>query len=135
MAKLNTEKRFIRMDIEITKVEKEGKSYVQMPYEDYESLLERLEDAEDICTIREAISSDEEKIPFELVKKEMNGENPVKIYREYRGLTQQQLANKSGVNRVYITQIENGKKPGSVNAYKALSKTLNIDMEILIPND
>jgi hypothetical protein len=34
----------------------------------------------------------------------------------------------------YLSEIETGKKPGSVDAYKALAKALDADISVLIPD-
>ncbi len=37
-----------------------------------------------------------------MVQKILNSENPIKVYREYRGLSQEQLAIKIGKTKQYI---------------------------------
>jgi len=58
--------------------------------------------------------------------------HPLRIWREYRGRTQQQLADAAGVGKSYISQIEAGKKRPTVGVLQALSRTLAVDMEDLI---
>jgi len=41
----------------------------------------------------------------------------VQIWREYRQMTQTALAEASGVDRAYLSEIESGKKPGSVEVW------------------
>ncbi|NJB67230.1 DNA-binding XRE family transcriptional regulator [Desulfobaculum xiamenense] len=51
-------------------------------------------------------------------------------YRE--GLTQAQLAEKTGINRRHISEMENGKRPiGKANA-KKLSDALGVDYRVLL---
>jgi transcriptional regulator with XRE-family HTH domain len=52
--------------------------------------------------------------------------------REWRGLTQQQLADKSGVERAMIGRIETGKGKGSVSGIKAMAEALDVDMEVIV---
>ena len=59
-------------------------------------------------------------------------EHPVKILREYRGWTQAELANKAGISRPYLTEIETGKKNGSVQAIKSLADALDVDTGTII---
>ncbi len=54
-------------------------------------------------------------------------QHPVKILREYRGLTQAQLARDAGLSRPYLTEIETGKKDGSIRAMKALAEALGVN--------
>lgn len=57
--------------------------------------------------------------------------HPVKLVRAYRGMTQADLAAASGLSRPYLTEIETGKKEGSLNAIKALAKALNVPTGVL----
>jgi transcriptional regulator with XRE-family HTH domain len=53
--------------------------------------------------------------------------------REYRGLTQEALAEAAGVGKSYISQIEAGKKTGAVRVLRTLAETLAVDIEDLVP--
>lgn len=61
------------------------------------------------------------------------GEHPVRVWRDYRGLSAVQLADASGVSKAYLSEIETGKKPGSVDAYKALAGALGVAVDALLP--
>jgi hypothetical protein len=50
----------------------------------------------------------EELFPLELTERRLAGENTLKIWREYRGLTQEALAKASKVSRPMIAAIETG---------------------------
>ena len=43
-----------------------------------------------------------------------------------------ELAKSSGISRPYLTEIETGKKDGSLRAIKALANALNVDMGVLV---
>lgn len=105
---------------------------VTIPRKEYEALLAAREDLEDIAAYDRAIAEGGESIPDEYVGRILDGENPVRVYRDFRGLTQQALADASGVNRAYIAEIETGKKPGSTSALKALAAALQVDVDDLI---
>ena len=47
---------------------------------------------------------------------------------DYRGLTQQQLADKCGIQRAYLAEIETGRKSGSVKTLKAIAAALDVDL-------
>ena len=42
----------------------------------------------------------------------LDGDNPIKIWRTYRGLTQAELAQRAGISVPYLSQIENQKRTG-----------------------
>lgn len=59
--------------------------------------------------------------------------HPVKILRKHRGLTQSELAEAAGLSRPYLTEIETGKKTGSIGAIRALANILRVDVGVLVP--
>ena len=114
-------------------IEKGGQpEFAVLPFADYEAIIQRLDDLEDARDLREYRVNPEESFPEALVERLLAGENPVKLWREYRGMTQAALAEKVKVTVSHISQIETGKKDCSVKLLKALAKALNVDMELLI---
>jgi transcriptional regulator with XRE-family HTH domain len=55
----------------------------------------------------------------------------IKVYREYRQISQEQLALKIGKTKQYISAIESGIRNGTIETLKKLSKALNVDLDIL----
>jgi antitoxin component HigA of HigAB toxin-antitoxin module len=105
---------------------------VTVPKEKYDALLERLEDLEDLLALKSAEGS--ELLPHAMIERlHVNFENPVKVWREHRGLTQAALSAKSGVRQGYISEIEGRKKTGTVDVYKALAGALGVDIGDLVP--
>ena len=110
-------------------VEKQGEEYVLVPKAQYNQFLEDAEMLRDIREYREAKTVDEETYPSEVVNRLiLREESPVRVYRDHRGLTQQQLADRSGVNRAFLAEIETGRKSGSVKTLKAIADALDVDL-------
>ncbi|HLI12354.1 MAG TPA: helix-turn-helix transcriptional regulator [Alphaproteobacteria bacterium] len=107
---------------------------VEIPRAKYEEILERLEDLEDALRLNrlEAESNPRDHLPVELVKRMIAGESLVRIWREHRGLTITALSERSGVGISYISEIESGKKPGSVDALKRLADALDLRIDDLV---
>lgn len=122
------------MSVEI--IQRDGERYAVMPYEEYRELLETLEEARDVALIDEFYErlgrGDEELIPADVVHRMIDGENPVRVWREHRGLTQQALADKAGISKNYLSQIESGKRDGRVRVLQALAQVLNVDLDDLV---
>ena len=57
------------------------------------------------------------------------GDSPLKVFREYRGLTQAALAELAGISRLYLSQIETGRRGGSVKTLRALAKALDVELD------
>ena len=106
-----------------------GKKSVSVPLKTVKQMLKAYEDMLDILAFDEAKKRDEEYFPKELVDRLITGESRLRIYREYRGLTQAALADASGVSRDMIAMIETGKKIGSVATLKKLARALEVDLE------
>ena len=49
----------------------------------------------------------EELLPSEFVTRVINGENIIRIWREYRGFTQADLAKAADISKPYLSQLEN----------------------------
>ncbi|MCH8847320.1 MAG: helix-turn-helix domain-containing protein [Proteobacteria bacterium] len=114
-------------------IKKSGKpEYAVLPYEEYEKLVQLAEDAEDISALMKAAKRDEERLPHAFVKELINIDQPLSVWRKYRGLSQQKLAEKSGVTQAYIAQIETGKKGGGVKTLKKLAVALSIGLDDLV---
>lgn len=108
---------------------------VSIPVEEYQRLLAIAEDASDRLAYDRAIEAlragDDELLPAAFAQRLISGEAPVRVWREYRGLTQLALAEKSGVNRVQISNIESGTKTGSVETLRKLADALGVALDDL----
>lgn len=74
---------------------------------------------------------DEELFPLEITERRLAGENPVKVWREYRGMTQTELAHVSGVSRPMVAAMETGHKAGGIGTLKKLAGALKVDLDYL----
>ena len=115
-------------------IERDGKpEWAVLPYDLYLQLaeeVEMLEDIRDYDAIKAAIErGEEELIPGEVVDALLDGENPVKVWREYRGFTQQQLAEAAGISTTYLSQIETNKRAGTTEVLAAIAKALKLTLD------
>jgi len=119
-------------------IEREGKpEYAVLPYDEYLKLIELVEDVRDLAdakkATRELANGEDEAIPVEVVNRLVAGhDHPLKIWREYRQLTQEVLGTTAGVGKSYISQIESGSKSGSAKVLKVLAGALQVDMDDLM---
>ena len=120
-------------------IERDGQpEYAVVPIETYRRLVAWAEDAEDIQAFDRAMGElargEDEVGPEEVARRLFGGEeHPVRVWREYRGLTQGDLAQAAGVGKSYISQLEAGRKTGSLRLMRDLAEALEVDMEDLIP--
>jgi len=109
---------------------------VTIPREEYERLLEAAEDLADMAAYHrikaDIAAGREELIPSEFADRIIDGESPLRVYREYRGLTQAALAEAAGVNRVQIADIESRRKSGSIDTVRKLAEALRLTIDDLV---
>ena len=62
----------------------------------------------------------------------IDGESSLRIWRNYRSLSQSQLARASSVNRVQIVEIEAGRNSGSVRTLRKLADALGVAIDDIV---
>ena len=110
-----------------------------IPYKEYLRLVaeaEMLQDVRDYDAAIEAIEDGEDElIPANIVYAILDGQNPIRVWREHRGMTQQQLAEAAGISTPYLSQLESGKRTGSTEVLTAIAKALNLTLDDLVKVD
>jgi DNA-binding XRE family transcriptional regulator len=109
---------------------------------DYRLLLaaasETVENADDIAAatrvLRRIDRGEEDPLPFEVVK-QMRRENPIKVLREYRGMTQRKLAEAADTDPMYVSQLETGRARGGLEALRKIARTLAVPVELIAPKE
>lgn len=108
---------------------------VTIPRKEYDRLLAAAEDLADLQAYDRAkallAAGEDELIPASYANRLIEGESPLRVYRDLRGLTQAALAERAGVNRVTVAEIETGRKQGSVSSLRALAVALNVTVDDL----
>jgi DNA-binding XRE family transcriptional regulator len=111
---------------------------VTLPRAEYELLISRLEDAEDNAAIDRLEARIEKQgfatatadyLPGDLLARLIAGEHPIRIWRLRRGLSREALAAAAGVSPSYLTEIETGRKPGSLQAMIKLAAALRMSLD------
>lgn len=112
-----------------------GDRLVVIPEAEFLVMREALENREDVEAVREFerkfAAGEEELIPAEVVKRILDGENLVRVWREYRGLAAKELAEKASVSTAYLSQIETGARDGSFETIKRIAAALEITVDDL----
>ncbi len=102
-------------------IKQDGKpEWAVVPYQKYLELLEKaemLQDVQDYDSAKMALEKGkEELLPESFVNELLEGGNPAKVWREHRGLTQKKLAGAAGISVPYLSQLETGKRKGSLES-------------------
>ncbi len=110
-----------------------GERLVVLPEAEFARLVEAAEDAADVRAydeIRQKLATGEEELlPAEMVSRMLAGESPIRVWREHRGLTARILAEKAGLAQAYVSQVETGKRAGTVETLKKLANALGVGLD------
>jgi DNA-binding XRE family transcriptional regulator len=113
-----------------------GERLAVVPEAEYRALVEAAEDQEDLAAVRAFDAArargEEELVPAEFVNRILDGENKVRIWREYRGMTVKELAEACELTPPYLSQIESGKSEGTVAVFKKLAAALRVDIDDIV---
>jgi len=103
--------------------------------QEYDRLREAVEELDELRAYDRAradlAAGSDELVPSEAVVRLIAGESPLRVWRELRGFNQSSLARASGVNRVYLADIETGRKRGSIEALRKLALALQVTIDDL----
>ncbi len=114
----------------------DGEDFVALSREAYERLVEAAEDAADSAAIarfeQRLAAGEEEFVPSVMVDRILAGENLVRVWREHRGLTVSALAEMAGIAQPYLSQIETGKREGTLQTMKKIAGALRVKLDDLV---
>jgi len=114
----------------------DGEDFVALSREAYERLVEAAEDAADSAAIarfeQRLAAGEEEFVPSAMVDRILAGENLVRVWREHRGLTVRALAEMAGIAQPYLSQIETGKREGTLQTMKKIAGALRVKLDDLV---
>ena len=111
-----------------------------LPRADYERLKkladEAMEDAGTarlVARARKDVAGGMPLLPKETVDRLANGENPIRVLREFRGHTQLKFAAAVGIAQGYLSDLEAGKRKGPLQLHQTIARALNVPLELLAP--
>lgn len=111
----------------------DGTELVVMRAQDYARLVAAAGD-EDACDIRladRARRDDEARYPASVADAILAGVAPMRAWREYRGISQADLARLAGVTATALSKIESAKRIGRPGTRRAIAKALDVPVSAL----
>jgi DNA-binding XRE family transcriptional regulator len=112
------------------------KDTVTLARKSWDAIVEALEDAEDLAALRVSAArraaGKDDGLPVALYWRIRSGEHPIRVWRAYRKLSLSTLAERASVARAYLSEIETGKKPGSVAALQRIARVLGLGIDDLV---
>jgi len=121
------------MDVQI--IEKDDAKWAMIPYDDYVSLMELAELATDMASgveTEERLMPSEEQLPEDLRARLLGGENPIRIWREFRGLSLEKLAERAGVTESFAALVDRGRPTCRIDKLKRIAEALGVHLENIV---
>lgn len=106
----------------------DGKPFVLVPEEEFEDMMDVIMAKEVLARIE----AGEETWPAELVYELLDTDSRIRTYRNYRKLSVSDLATAAGISQPYLSEIESGKKTGSVDVLKRIAAALKVDLDDIV---
>lgn len=112
-----------------------GEELVVLPRADFDALLafarDAEEDADDVAIFddRMAALADgrDAPLPPEISAALLAGATRLRAIRKWKGLTQVEIAERTGLAQGYISDLDSGRKAGTDETMKAVAKALGVD--------
>lgn len=112
-----------------------GEELVVLPRADFDALLaiaqEAEEDADDVAIFDERMAalSDgrDAPLPPEISAALLAGATRLRAIRKWKGLTQVEIAERTGLAQGYISDLDSGRKAGTGETMMAVAKALGVD--------
>lgn len=106
----------------------DGKPFVLVPEEEFEDMMAIIMAREVLARIE----AGEETWPAELVYELWETDSRIRTYRNYRKMSVSDLAAAAGISQPYLSEIESGKKTGSVDVLKRIAAALKVDLDDIV---
>lgn len=110
--------------------------FVLVAAADYEAFCRAADDIEDLRAAGATLALGSEgpaPVPATVAHRIADGENPVRVWREHRGLKAIELARAAGMSAPYLSEIETGKKDGTFRTMAAIAAVLGVSLDELAP--
>ncbi len=103
-----------------------------VPIQEWQAIQTRLEDLEDIASAKDALH--EETFPAEFVDRLLAGESPIRVWRQHRGFSLQDLAQRAETTEQDLQRLENADSELDSDLRQRLARLLECDPEDLFYN-
>jgi predicted transcriptional regulator len=88
-----------------------------------------------VARARKEVASAGPLLPKGVVDRIANGENPARVLSEWRDVTQTHLSFKTNLSQRHISDIENGRRVGTLAALRLIANVLNVPPDLLVQED
>jgi DNA-binding XRE family transcriptional regulator len=111
-----------------------------VPREEYERLKAIEQEAKEdagvaalIARAKKEIAGGVPLIPKEVVDRLADGDNPIRVLRQFREQTQAELAAGVEITQNYLSDLETGKRKGPFELHQKIARCLGVPFDLLAP--
>ncbi len=97
----------------------------------FDALRELVEDRAAAAAFARA--REQESVSDSVVGRLLDGENPIRVWRQHRGLSLRSLTEQAGTSSSALSDIETGKSEGRLSILRRIAEVLGVDLEDLVP--
>jgi len=109
-----------------------------VPRAEYERLVAIAAETEEnagtarlVAQARKDVAEGAPLLPLEVADALANGENPIRVLRGFRDLTQMELAGMIGITQGYLSDLESGKRKGTLELHQKTARALGVPLDLL----
>jgi hypothetical protein len=110
-----------------------------MPRKEYEALVVKAAEADEdagtarlVARARGEIAAGAPLLPKHVIDRLAKGDNPVRVLREWRDVTQLYLSFKTKLSQGYISDVETGRRKGAAAALRRVADALKVPLDLLV---
>jgi Helix-turn-helix len=110
-----------------------------LPRKEYEALVAKAAEAEEdagtarlVARARKEVAEGAPLIPMEVAERIADGENPIRVLREWRDVTQLYLSFRTNLGQGYISDLENGRRKGTAASLRLIAEVLRVPLDLLV---
>jgi DNA-binding XRE family transcriptional regulator len=111
-----------------------------VPRAEYERLKAFEQEAEEdsgtarlIARAKQEVADGAPVLPKGVVDRLANGENPIRVLRQFRKETQAELAAAVGIAQNYLSDLETGNRKGPLELHQKIARFLGIPLDLVAP--
>jgi DNA-binding transcriptional regulator YiaG len=109
-----------------------------LPRKDYDALVAKAVEADEnagtarlVARARKDVGRGAPLLPKTVVDRMENGENAVRVLRDWRAMTQAEIASRTRISQGHISDIENGRRTGTPSALRLIADVLKVPLDLL----
>jgi len=130
------------VDIAPKFIQADGAELVLLTRAEYDRLIALAEEAEEdaadlaIYDARKAeLAADASShLPSDVSAMLLKGDRLIKALRKWKGMTQMELAQATGLAQGYLSDLESGRRTGSADTLRLIAEKLGVDPSWLVPD-